>query len=149
MNTFFFYNFNVFCCAVGNQLKFNMQKLFVVFLFLFLLLVVLFIFGHLSRRHFNNILFPFCAKLHFVIWKLTTSFFYYLLGSFDFFFELNAVGKKWERVSEFFFSITCFLSTLLLTFHIPVYLSVYQFIYMFQIQVPSSLFQTFHMTLKS
>jgi hypothetical protein len=47
----------------------------------------------------------------------------------------------------------CFLSTLLLTFHIPVYLSVYlfiyQFIYMFQIQVPSLLFQTFHITLKS
>jgi hypothetical protein len=41
-----------------------------------------------------------------------------------------------------------FLSTLLLTFHIPVYLFIYLSVYMFQIQVPSSLFQTFHTTLK-
>jgi hypothetical protein len=57
--------------------------------------------------------------------------------------------SKESKIYFSIFSIQSFLSTLLLTFHIPVYLFIYQFIYMFQIQVPSSLFQTFHINLKN
>jgi hypothetical protein len=60
--------------------------------------------------------------------------------------EKDFFNLKFQKRNNFyFFTKNTFLSTLLLTFHIPVHL----FIYMFQIQVPSLLFQTFHITLKS